>query len=421
MLQSSQYNYKHASTKRSVAIFGLVALFLGGMFAIDNYTSVFAQTTSFEGNLNELEDEIELKKQEIENIDARINAYKAEIATKQAEAATLQAQISILEQQQATTELEIEKLSIRTNQITLEIQANEQDIVELEAQQQVVKLQISEFIRQIYQEDDRSYFEIVVMEDNLSDFFSHIDQLESIEKNLQLDLDHLEIVENKLHTEQKNLISRKNNLTAIKRKLEEEQARLESQQFSKNVLLDETRNSERAYQNLVAQERSLQNSIDSEIKNLEEELRKKLAESDQLGDVSKYGLIWPVPSRYITADFHDPAYPFRHVFEHPAIDIRAGQATPVRAAASGYVARAKNAGFGYSYIMLVHADGVSTVYGHVSQINVQEDTYVLQGDIIGLSGGMPGTLGAGRLTTGPHLHFEVRKNGFPVDPKQYLP
>ncbi|MGB0757831.1 MAG: murein hydrolase activator EnvC family protein [Patescibacteria group bacterium] len=372
-------------------------------------------------SVDDLNEAIDDKRAEIEEIDAQIKQYKSQIESKRKEALTLQNQIDILDAQKEATLLEINKLEIRTNQIELEIIANEHKIEELALQQVEVKHQVAELLREIQKEDDKTYLEIVLLYDNISEFFNHITYLENVEEGLQTDLDHLQRLTENLTTEQSNLLTRKNNLVAIKKKLEEEKAKLDSQQYAKNVLLDQTKSSERQYQQLIAEQRSLQDSINSEIVSLEQQLRSKLAESEQLQNISEQGLMWPVPSRYITAGFHDTDYPFRHIFEHPAIDVRASQGTPVRAAASGYVGRAKNAGLGYSYIMLVHADGVSTVYGHMSQINVKEDTYVVQGEVIGLSGGMPGTPGAGRLTTGPHLHFEVRVNGVPVNPVQYLP
>lgn len=400
----------------------IIVLIIGVLAGTSIFNSLnysFAKTPDEE--IEAINSKIADKKKEIEKINTKIKSYKNQITQKRQQAQTLKAQLEILNDQLETTSLEISKMEIKVNQIELEISANEKEITRLKEKESKLKDQIAELIREINKEDDKTYLEIVLLYENLSEFFNHINYLTNVEKGLKTDLDHLKSLSEQLNIEQKNLLTRKNNLVAIKRKLEEEKGKLESQQYAKQSLLQQTHNSERQYQNLISQERALQNKINNEIVNLEHELRKKIAQTDQLGDISKYGMIWPVPSRYITAGFHDPDYPFRNIFEHPAIDIRAAQGTPVRAAASGYVARAKNGGMGYSYVMIMHANGISTVYGHLSKIFAKEDTYVVQGDVIGLSGGMPGTPGAGRFVTGPHLHFEVRLNGVPINPVPYLP
>ena len=191
---------------------------------------------------------------------------------------------------------------------------------------------------------------------------------------------------------------------------------------AKETLALETKSSESAFKRLLAQAKAEQQEVNSDILDLQLRVKEKVEKIKKAGtNASDTFVEWPVESRVVTASFHDPDYPFRYLFEHPAIDIRAKQGTKIYAPADGYVARVKDAGMGYSYIILIHDNQLSTVYGHVSAIYVHEDSYVNAGDVIGLSGGMPGTRGAGPFTLGPHLHFEVRLNGIPVNPLEYLP
>ncbi|NQV00159.1 MAG: M23 family metallopeptidase [Parcubacteria group bacterium] len=116
----------------------------------------------------------------------------------------------------------------------------------------------------------------------------------------------------------------------------------------------------------------------------------------------------------------DPSYRNAFGINHYAIDIPAPQGSALHAPADGYMVRYRDAGLGYSYVVLYHGDGMTTVYGHVTGCTLSDGQQVSRGDIIGYSGGAPGTKGSGWLTTGPHLHFEVRINGNPTDPMGHL-
>lgn len=131
---------------------------------------------------------------------------------------------------------------------------------------------------------------------------------------------------------------------------------------------------------------------------------------------------WPVlPNLGISAFFEDESYKKRFGMDHHAIDIPAAQGSAIRAPADGTVVKVSMNGLGYSYIILAHAGDMQTIYGHISDAVVSEGDPVIFGQVIGHTGGQPGSLGAGLLTTGPHLHFAVRVKGALVDPVQYLP
>ncbi len=132
-------------------------------------------------------------------------------------------------------------------------------------------------------------------------------------------------------------------------------------------------------------------------------------------------LAWPVkPQLGISAVFRDAGYKQRFGFEHDAVDIPVPQGTPVLAAAEGTVEDVVDHGLGFSYITVRHANGVVTMYGHLTEFRVRAGMEVKAGDVLGLSGGRPGTPGAG-LSTGPHLHFAVFHGGMGVDPMLSLP
>ena len=125
--------------------------------------------------------------------------------------------------------------------------------------------------------------------------------------------------------------------------------------------------------------------------------------------------IWPVIGK-LESGVGGRRNPFggRGYEYHEGQDIDAAYGTPVQAAATG---RVIIAGWqrGYGNVVYVdHGSGLSTRYGHLSEIDVSVGQTVTRGQTIGLVGS------TGR-STGPHLHYEVRINNQPVDPRQYLP
>lgn len=99
---------------------------------------------------------------------------------------------------------------------------------------------------------------------------------------------------------------------------------------------------------------------------------------------------------------------------HNGIDFAAAEGTPVYACKSGKVAfvAKMDAVFG-NYVVLLHDGGLSSVYAHLSEVDVKKDEVVRVGELIGLSG----KTGA---VTGPHLHFEIRLNGVAADPADFI-
>ncbi len=148
---------------------------------------------------------------------------------------------------------------------------------------------------------------------------------------------------------------------------------------------------------------------------LVERYKETLAIVDEMSSELQYTpTAWPTNPDSITSDFGVRNDPFKRSSSfHSGVDIRGYYGTPVYATADGTVSMAKYYGSYGNAIIIKHSNIYQTLYGHLMEIDVESGDVVKKGDIIG-------TVGSTGRSTGPHLHYEVIKNGEPVDPKTYF-
>lgn len=381
---------------------------------------VYAQTA-----VDELNQQIEEKRSKIKEIEKQIAQRKAQINRARTEANSLQNQIAILDNRVAQVQLDIEATKTKLETLNLQIEILQGEIASLDKSIANQKNILAEFLRNIHTDGHKTMLEVLATYDSFSDFYSQLQYLQTIEHDLGQTTKALAEQRTILTKKQQETDRRRLSYVALQKELTQKQKDLDEQVYAKENLFVETKKSEQTYQTLLSNLRKEYQNTENEITSIEAKVRARLNAENKINnntlDDAK-SLAWPVPSRYITARFRDPDYPYRNIFEHNAVDIRAAHGTPLRAAADGYVARARKCSTWrcYSYVMIIHSEGISTVYGHMSKVLVAQDQYVQRGDIIGYTGGTPRTPGAGPFVTGPHLHFEVRINGIPVDPLKYL-
>ena len=124
--------------------------------------------------------------------------------------------------------------------------------------------------------------------------------------------------------------------------------------------------------------------------------------------------LWPVDGKLI-GSFGKRSDPFTgEQAIHWGVDLSAALGSPIRAAADGTVVEASYSGGGFGRLVVIdHGGGVRTFYAHLSRIDVIAGQEIRRGEIVG-------ALGRSGRVTAPHLHYEVRRNGTPVNPYYYL-
>lgn len=401
--------------KRFIVIAAVILLALFGNVS-------FGVAASNQAEIDALNKQIADRKATIKQLEDTMAKYQSTITQKQTEAKSLKNQISLLDARMGKINTDIELTKDKIEQAQLEIQELSLTISDKEkniAKQQKI---IAQMVRSIQDGDQKNYLEIMLTYNNFAEFYNEMKSTENLYVDLGASVHALRLAKEDLGNKQKQIKAKQEEQKNLKEQLENKKSDLNQQIDLKGHLLSTTKSSEARYQTLLGSLKTQYNTTEAEVRNFEAQVTKKLQAQDKITQNGAVDFGWPVPSHYINAYFHDTEYPFINVFQHSGIDIRAAYGTPIRAAASGYIGKARTCTVAscYAYVLIIHTGTISTLYGHMSRILVSNDAYVTKGDIIGYSGGTPGTVGAGPFVTGAHLHFEVRLNGIPVNALPYL-
>ena len=362
---------------------------------------------------------------QLDSIQQQVNQQNAAKADAETVIGSVSEQLRQIEEQlrQATAELG----TIKEQRVAVEndITLNERQLAEAQKRLEGRESVFYKRVRDIYINGRLSYLDVVIGSKDFSDFANRLEVLKRI-----IDSDITLI--NEIKKERADIEAHKQKLEADRAKLVElekaalaKQAEIEQKKAERNVVLQKAQN-DRATAMQAIEELNASSAQVSAMLKERQAARAAAAAAAAAAAQSSGGqgasdnwvqgtgqLSWPV-SGEITSPYGYRVHPiWGTTIYHSGIDIGVDEGTPVHAADGGVVVWSGWMG-GYGYAVVIdHGNGLSTLYGHNSELAVDEGQSVAKGQVISYAGSTGNS-------TGPHVHFEVRVNGDPVDPMGYL-
>src|SRR3989338_3809827 len=198
-----------------------------------------------------VQDEIDTRNKQIEEIQKQIDEYEKQIEGAQSQSQTLQNQINNLNAKINQVQLEIKSLSISINKTSLEIDTTETKIREAEDKINKHKNALGQYIKIINENDQRSLTEILLKNQNLSDFFNDLNSIQTTQDNLKTAIDDIKQLKGQLEEHQTDLEDKQAELEQAKRLQEIEKRSIDSTKAVQAKLLKDTQGKESKYQELV--------------------------------------------------------------------------------------------------------------------------------------------------------------------------
>ena len=356
--------------------------------------------------------EIDALKEEQRESQVKQQELKNQLADVKEDQAAAQQRRQLLQQQLEAINAELDSINAQISYYDGEIAQKEAERKEAEAKEQAQYELFCERVRAMEEEGTVSYWSILFNAENFSDMLDRLADIDAV-----MDYDNQVMEE----------------LTAARQELERLQAELESARAEEQAAREQQEAKRAEQQAKVAQAQKLLDQINADVAEVNRQLDAENAEWAAIGaDIARKqnnvqlpptgdGWLWPLPASNLklTSAFGYRMHPVDHVpNSHTGIDVAASTGVPIYAARGGQVIMSEyGAGANWSYgnfVVIDHGDGTTTLYAHMSSRAVSEGELVSQGQTIG-------AVGDTGNTSGPHLHYEVRRNGQRTDPEAYYP
>lgn len=401
-----------------VLFFFLFIFFPGFVFGMPTFARADA-VSDIQAQIRANNSHIEALKSEIVSFQKELNALGEKKDTLQSAIGSLTLSQQKLANEIKITQNRISSANLTIRELSLSIGDKETTIAE-------DRDAIAKTLRRTAESEDVPLVARLISSRSLREAWETADHAVQFNRALAGDINELRAIRTELANNRDKVSATKASQVALESDLALQKRSVDANKAAQQKLLGETKNQETNYQKLIAQKQAAEKAFELELVNLQSQLD-LIVHPDLLPKVGSGVLSWPFSSAFmnactrrknvfgnlfcITQYFGNTSFATANpqIYKgkgHNAIDIGAPDGTPVQAALSGVVLGTGDTdaikgcySFG-KWILIVHGNGLSTLYSHLSSIDVLKGQSVLTGQVIGLSGRTG-------YATGPHIHFGV--------------
>ncbi|MDR7856556.1 peptidoglycan DD-metalloendopeptidase family protein [Tissierella sp.] len=350
-------------------------------------------------------DNVKDLKNEQKNIDKKIDQKANEIKSLEKESKNLSKQIQDLDVKMDNATIELSNVEKLLEDLEKSIEVTEIELVEAEKNIDDKKEIFNKRIRVMYKTGNVGYLEVLLASSSIKDFLSRQDMLKAIAKHDTELISYMKEQRDIVDTKKVELETKKKEVEISKNKLE----------VRRSDLAKATREKEDYMGRLAKNMKGLEAEVDK-LNEYAKEIESKIVQlQKKTGPYSGGKMEWPVPGySRISSPYGYRNHPILKTKKfHTGIDIPSPTGTTIVSGAAGEVIYSGTLGGYGKTIMIDHGGGIVTLYGHNSKLVASVGDNVKRGDTIA-------KCGSTGMSTGPHSHFEVRKDGAYQDPMPWL-